>query len=80
VGLFNLNYMKDRYILMRNSNTIDGNFVFDYAVSKGFRHGVNEFNMGSMYLNVAKLLDDLDKEYDLTVLYDQQGKFIKVIT
>lgn len=64
---------------MRNSRTIDGNFIFDHAVSKGFKYGVNEFNMGSIYLDVTKLLEDLDKEYGLTILYDRQGKFIKVI-
>lgn len=74
--------MKERYIRMRNEKVIDWQFIYDYVVSKGFTLGVEKFNVGANYLNMAmhKILEQLDHEYELTILYDKQGSFIKVIT
>lgn len=74
--------MKDRYIQMRNSRVVDWQFIYDYCLSKGFTLGVEKFNLGTQFLNMAmnEILDQLDHEYELTLLYDKQGKFIKVVT
>lgn len=74
--------MKERYIEMRNRRTIDWQFIYDYAVSKGFTLGVQEFNAGAGYLNmdIGFVLDHLDREYELTLLVNQRGEFIKVVT
>lgn len=74
--------MKERYIRMRNEKVIDWQFIYDYTVSKGFTLGVEKFNLGAQFLMAAmsQILDQLDHEYELTLLYDQQGNFIKVIT
>jgi hypothetical protein len=74
--------MKERYIQMRNQNVVDWPFIYDYVVSKGFNLGVNAFNYGAQYLlmEINFILDFLDHEYELTILLDKQGKFIKVIT
>lgn len=74
--------MKERYIRMRNEKVVDWQFIYDYTVSKGFTLGVEKFNTGANYLMMAmvQILDQLDHEYELTILYDNQGNFIKVIT
>lgn len=74
--------MKERYIKMRNDNVVDWQFVYDYAVSKGFSLGLNAFHVGAQYLliKIDSILDHLDHEYELTILTDKQGNFIKVIT
>ena len=74
--------MKERYIRMRNEKVIDWQFIYDYVVSKGFTLGLEKFNVGANYLNMAmhEILEQLDHEYELTILYDKQGIFIKVIT
>lgn len=73
--------MKERYIIMRNEKVIDWQFIYDYAMSKGFTLGVEKFNIGANYLMMAmaQIMDQLDHEYELTVLYDNQGNFIKVV-
>ena len=74
--------MKDRYIQMRNSRVVDWQFIYDYCVSKGFTLGVQNFNIGANALMMAmsQILDQLDHEYELTLLQDINGNFIKVIS
>lgn len=72
--------MKDRYIKMMNKETVDPNFFYDYAVSKGFKYGITEFNIGAMYIDNVELLAKLNSEYDITMLLGKNGEFIKMIT
>jgi hypothetical protein len=74
--------MKDRYIQMRNSRVVDWQFIYDYCVSKGFTLGVQNFNIGANALMMAmsQILDQLDHEYELTLLQDINGNFIKVVS
>jgi hypothetical protein len=74
--------MKDRYIEIRNKKFIDWQFLYDYVVSKGFNLGVESFNMGAQYLvnSIDNIMQQLDSEYELTLLHDKDGNFIKVVT
>ena len=74
--------MKERYIQMRNSRVVDWQFIYDYCVSKGFTLGVQNFNIGANALMMAmsQILDQLDHEYELTLLQDINGNFIKVVS
>lgn len=73
--------MKDRYIQMRNQRIIDWQFMYDYVVSKGFNLGVESFNLGAncIMFSIDNILDMLDKEYELTLLFNKDGSFIKVL-
>ena len=73
--------MKERYILMRNSKTINNRWFWDYYKNKG---GVLEdWNQFALFfqqsINVSELLHTLDKEYQLTTLFAKDGEFIKVV-
>lgn len=74
--------MKERYIQMRNSKIIEWQFIYDYSISKGYTGSIEAFNQAANYLNlwIEYIIDQLDHEYELTILYDQQGKFIKVVS
>ena len=74
--------MKERYIQMRNSRVVDWQFIYDYCLSKGFTLGVEKFNIGANALMMAmsQILDQLDHEYELTLLHDIHGNFIKVVS
>jgi len=75
-----INYiMKKDYIEMRNKKAIDINFFYTYAVLKGFKGSVAEFNAGALHLMVDDALDHLDQEFGLTLLFDKKGNFIKVV-
>jgi len=67
---------------MRNNRVVDWQFMYDYAVSKGFNLGVQSFNMGAnmLLMEINNILISLDHEYDLTLLYDKDNNFIRVIT
>jgi translation elongation factor EF-4 len=74
--------MKERYIAMRNQKVLDEYFMYDYAVSKGFNLGEKAFSAGFLQLamHMNSILEQLDTEYELTLLFNQRGEFIKVIT
>jgi len=74
--------MKERYIQMRNEGVLDRVFMYDYAVSKGFNLGEQAFSAGflDLAMNVNSILDQLDVEYELTLLFNKNGQFIKIIT
>jgi len=74
--------MRDRYIRMRNSGGIDWQFIYDYAVSKGYTDRVENFNIAANYLSMVmeQIIDQLDREYDVISLHGVDGKFIKIIT
>jgi hypothetical protein len=67
---------------MRNDRVVDWQFIYDYCISNGFTLGVEKFNIGANALMMAmsQILDQLDHEYELTILYDDRGNFIKVVT
>lgn len=71
--------MVTEYIKMRNSNTVDLQLLYTIAVSRGMKLSPSEFMMGVGYLNMPELIKNLDKDFDLTVLLDKEGNFIKVI-
>lgn len=74
--------MRDRYIRMRNSRTVDWQFIYDYAVSKGYTDRVENFNLAANYLNMVmvNIIEQLDSEYEVTSLHGVDGNFIKIIT
>jgi len=67
---------------MRNSRVIDWQFIYDYCLSKGFTLGVEKFNIGAntLMMFMSQILDQLDHEYELTLLYDANGNFIKIVS
>lgn len=73
--------MRDRYIIMRNSNTLDWQFIYDYAVSKGYTDKVENFNIAANYLKmvIVNIIEQLDAEYEVVSLHGVDGKFIKII-
>jgi hypothetical protein len=71
--------MKEEYIIMRNKGQYDINWFYNYYLEKGgidysFRTFNDVFRMG----NLQEILDGIDKEYELTSLYDVNNKLIKI--
>lgn len=71
--------MKEDYIKMRNKKIVDINFFYQYALLKGFKGTLAEFNAGALHLMVDDALGLLDREYELTTVHDKHGNFIKVV-
>jgi hypothetical protein len=71
--------MKEAYIKMRNSKTVDFQLLYTYATDKGMTLDPNMFMNGIQFVNINEIIDNLDREFELTRLYDKEGNFIKII-
>lgn len=71
--------MIEEYIKMRNGKIVDLGLLYTYAVGKGMTLDQQRFMVGTQFLDYKELLENLDKEFNLTRLYDKDGNFIKVI-
>ena len=71
--------MKDAYIKMRNSKAVNFQLLYTYATERGMTLDPNMFMNGIQFVDINEIIDNLDKEFGLTRLYDKVGNFIKVI-
>jgi len=71
--------MKEAYIKMRNGNVMDYQLLYTYATERGMTLDPNKFMQGIQFVDVNEIIENLDKEFGLTRLYDKLGNFIKVI-
>jgi hypothetical protein len=71
--------MKDKYIAMRNQGIINAQLLYNYAVNKGFKFGINEFILCLNHSDVPYIISMLDSEFGLTRLHDKNDNFIKII-
>jgi hypothetical protein len=71
--------MIDNYIAMRNQGIINAQLLYNYAVNKGFKFGINEFILCLNHSDVPYIISMLDSEFNLTKLHDKNDQFIKII-
>jgi len=71
--------MKDQYINMRNRKVIDLSVLYTFARDQGMTLSFDQFTIGAQFLNFDVLMEDLDRKFNLTRLYDKNDNFIKVI-
>ena len=71
--------MKEEYIKMRNSGVVNWQLLYMYAIDKGMTLDPQMFANGIQFVDINEIIDQLDHEFELTVLYDKQGKFIRVV-
>ena len=71
--------MKEAYIKMRNGKVLDYQLLYTYAAENGMTLDPNKFMQGIQFVDTNEILEQLDKKYELTKLYDKQGNFIKII-
>lgn len=70
--------MKAKYIQMRNSQRYDLNWFHDYYNNNKPNIDINNFQMIFNMGNLDKILEHLDKHFELTILTDSNNKFIKI--
>lgn len=70
--------MKAKYIQMRNSQRYDLNWFYDYYNDNKPNIDINNFSMIFNMGDLNKILEHLDKVFELTILTDINGKFIKI--
>ena len=70
--------MKTEYIKMRNSGQYRLEWFHEYYNSLKPNIDINNFAMVFNMGNLDIVLEHLDKQFELTTLTDNNGKFIKV--
>ena len=72
--------MRQKYINMRNSKTIDGNVMYQYLLENGGKSNPDMFIKCFNFINMNDVLDFLDHKFELNLLFDINGAFIKVVS
>jgi hypothetical protein len=71
--------MKEAYIKMRNSKVVNFQLLYTYATDKGMTLDPNMFMNGIQFVDINEIIENLDREFELTRLYDKDGNFIKIV-
>ena len=71
--------MKERYITMRNSNQLDLDLLYTLAKEEGLTAAPDQFSMAMSFANINEMICHLDHKFELTILYNKNGDFIKVV-
>jgi|688.fasta_scaffold709631_3 hypothetical protein len=72
--------IKSRWIAMRNAKNINPQLLYDYAIHcAGSKLTAQEFSAGLQFQDINAMIDTVDHELELNILYDKNGQFIKVI-
>jgi hypothetical protein len=71
--------MKEAYIKMRNGKVLDYQLLYTYATDKGMTLDPNKFMNGIQFVDINEIIENLDREFELTRLYDKDGNFIKIV-
>ena len=71
--------MREAYIKMRNGKVMDYQLLYTYATERGMTLDPNKFMQGIQFVDVNEIIENLDKEFGLTRLYDKLGNFIKIV-
>lgn len=72
--------IKSKWIAMRNSRVVNTQLLYDYAIHyRGMQLTGYEFSLGLQFQDINAMIDTVDHELELNILYDKNGQFIKVI-
>ena len=71
--------MKEQYIKMRNSNQLDMSLLYTYAREQGLNLPPDQFSIAMQFANPNEIIEHLDHKFELTIVYDKDGNFIKVV-
>jgi hypothetical protein len=73
--------LKQEYIKIRNSNTLDINFLYKHYLEncKNSPVDFSTFVQVMQFGNPNDLYSALDKAYNLTTIFNKEGVFLKVI-
>lgn len=71
--------MREQYIKMRNENRIDAAVLYTFACEQGFEGDTLAFMQAMHFYDINEMLGVIDKKLGLTILFDKNNKFIKVI-
>jgi hypothetical protein len=70
--------MREQYIKMRNSKQVDIGLLYTYAREHGLNMTIDQFAVGAQFTH-SEMIEYLDRKFQLTLVYDKNGNFVKVV-
>ena len=65
---------------MRNGKVINPQLLYDFAIHfADSKLTAQEFSAGLQFQDIGAMIDRVDHKLELTILYDKDGQFIKVV-
>jgi hypothetical protein len=71
--------MREEYIKMRNSNQLNRDLLYTLAREEGLTASPDIFAMALTFANINEIICHLDHKFELSILYNKNGDFIKVV-
>lgn len=71
--------MKEQYIKMRNEHRIDAAVLYTFAREQGFDGDTLAFMQAMQFWDINEMFSAIDRKLGLTLLFDKNNKFIKII-
>ncbi len=71
--------MREEYIKMRNSNQLNRDLLYTLACEEGLTASSDIFAMALTFANINEIICHLDHKFELSILYNKNGDFIKVV-
>lgn len=71
--------MREAYIKMRNSNQLNRDLLYALAREEGLTAAPDIFAMALTFANINEIICHLDHKFELNILCNKNGDFIKVI-
>ena len=71
--------MKEQYIKMRNEHRIDAAVLYTFAREQGFDGDTLAFMQAMQFWDINEMFGAIDRKLGLTLLFDKNNKFIKII-
>ena len=71
--------LKERYIKMRNEKRVDPWLLYTLTCEQGFKGTSQEFITGLQIVQLSQALGVFDRKFELTLLMDKNGEFIKIV-
>jgi hypothetical protein len=70
--------LKEKYIKARNENKLEIDFLYEYYIKKCNENPVdfNTFMSIIQFADINGIFENLDLEFDVTCIFDSNGKFI----
>lgn len=71
--------MREQYIKMRNEHRVDPSLLYTFAREQGFNGDPTMFMTAMQFTDINEMLSVIDQKFKLTLLFDKNNKFIKVV-
>ena len=71
--------LKNKWIKARNTNTVDVQILYEFAIHSGSVITPQEFEIGLRFQPADFFIDFVDHYFGVTILFNNKNQFLKII-